>query len=176
MYIYQSMPDGIVHGPDGESLTDQLRIIEVEGEPSKHVGIRYKSTDEFGAPIGVSRTASGKLGDSGSGLEDLNEQQYWADKPSGFLGGRRLKETLAEDIAVRSASQFFELVLQFHSTVCPGALHCVQESNKEVRTVWNMFKEDPLSPLGAYWRNFGMPGIGLFLEGYVVSSLLTSCT
>lgn len=33
-----------------------------------------------------------------------------------------------------------------------------------------MFKEDPLSPAGAYWRNYGMPGIGLFLEGYVVSS------
>ena len=35
-----------------------------------------------------------------------------------------------------------------------------------------MFTEDPLSPAASYWKNFGMPGIGLFLEGYVVSTAL----
>ena len=50
------------------------------------------------------------------------------------------------------------------------ALSCVSQENKqEGKRIWKMFKNDPLSPAGAYWRNFGMPGIGLFLEGYVVS-------
>ncbi len=31
-----------------------------------------------------------------------------------------------------------------------------------------MFKKDSLSPVTAYWKNYGMPGMGLFLEGYVV--------
>ena len=44
-----------------------------------------------------------------------------------------------------------------------------QENKQEGKQIWKMFKSDPLSPVGAYWRNFGMPGIGLFLEGYVVS-------
>lgn len=46
-----------------------------------------------------------------------------------------------------------------------------QENRAEIKSVWNMFKEDPLSPFSSYWKNFGMPGIGLFLEGYVVSFL-----
>ena len=50
-----------------------------------------------------------------------------------------------------------------------------QENVAEIKQVWNMFKEDPLSPVGAYWRNFGMPGIGLFLEGYVVSDCQQCC-
>ena len=44
----------------------------------------------------------------------------------------------------------------------------MQENKAEASTVWKMFKEDPLSPGGSYWKNFGIPGIGLFLEGYVV--------
>lgn len=50
-----------------------------------------------------------------------------------------------------------------------NVLSAVQENKAEIKTVWNMFKEDPLSPATSYWKNFGMPGIGLFLEGYVVS-------
>lgn len=45
----------------------------------------------------------------------------------------------------------------------------LQENKQEAKQVWKMFKKDPLSPASSYWRNFGMPGIGLFLEGYVVS-------
>lgn len=37
--------------------------------------------------------------------------------------------------------------------------------------MWAMFKKDPLSPFSAYWKNYGMPGMGLFLEGYVVCKL-----
>ena len=49
-------------------------------------------------------------------------------------------------------------------------LSCVLQDNKqEGKQIWNMFKQDPLSPASAYWRTYGMPGIGLFLEGYVVS-------
>ena len=64
------------------------------------VGIRYKVADAP-APIGVSRTASGKLADTGSQSEDVAEQEYWADRPSGFCGGQRAKTTFAEDLAVR---------------------------------------------------------------------------
>lgn len=45
----------------------------------------------------------------------------------------------------------------------------LQENKQEAKQVWKMFKKDPLSLASAYWRSFGMPGIGLFLEGYVVS-------
>ncbi len=48
---------------------------------------------------------------------------------------------------------------------------CLQENRREADTVWAMFKKDPLSPVTAYWKNYGMPGMGLFLEGYVVCNL-----
>ena len=63
------------------------------------VGIRYK-TAEAPAPIGVSRTASGKFVDSGPPSEDLDETEYWADRPSGICGGQRARTTFAEDLAV----------------------------------------------------------------------------
>lgn len=47
-----------------------------------------------------------------------------------------------------------------------------QENKQEISSVWNMFKNDPLAPAAAYWRTYGMPGIGLFLEGYVVCVLI----
>ncbi len=40
------------------------------------------------------------------------------------------------------------------------------ETKKELGTIWNMIKRDPLSPLGAYFRNMVIPGMGLGLEGY----------
>ncbi|KAL3162223.1 hypothetical protein ABBQ32_009926 [Trebouxia sp. C0010 RCD-2024] len=51
-----------------------------------------------------------------------------------------------------------------------------QENKAEIKSVWSMFKEDPLSPVSAYWKNYGMPGIGLFLEGYVVFSISNNST
>lgn len=41
------------------------------------------------------------------------------------------------------------------------------ETKREFGIVWNMFKKDPLSPVGAYFRNMVIPGMGLLLEGYV---------
>lgn len=41
------------------------------------------------------------------------------------------------------------------------------ESKKELSTIWQMMKEDPLSPVGWYFRNAVLPGAGLGLEGYV---------
>ena len=98
MYIYQSMPDGIT-GPNGENLAEQVRIIEVDGAPAPVVGIRYKA-DSAPPPVGIERTKSGRLVDTGPQSEDVDDQEYWADKPSGFCGGQRLKQTLAEDLAV----------------------------------------------------------------------------
>jgi hypothetical protein len=40
-----------------------------------------------------------------------------------------------------------------------------EEAKREASIVWEMFKKDPLSPFGAYFRNFVVPGMGLGLEG-----------
>ncbi|KAI0125722.1 major facilitator superfamily domain-containing protein [Xylariales sp. AK1849] len=45
------------------------------------------------------------------------------------------------------------------------------ESASEARSIWEMVKKDPLSPLGWYWRNAILPGAGLGLEGYVLFSI-----
>ncbi|KUJ18583.1 putative inorganic phosphate transporter C8E4.01c [Mollisia scopiformis] len=45
------------------------------------------------------------------------------------------------------------------------------ESRKELRAIWAMMKEDPLSPIGWYFRHAILPGAGLGLEGYVLFSI-----
>lgn len=45
------------------------------------------------------------------------------------------------------------------------------ESAKELSSIWQMIKRDPLSPLGFYARNMVIPGAGLLLEGYVLFSI-----
>jgi hypothetical protein len=42
-----------------------------------------------------------------------------------------------------------------------------EETRKELGQIWAMFKKDPLSPVGWYFRNAVLPGAGLGLEGYV---------
>ncbi|DBA76897.1 TPA: hypothetical protein ACH3X1_009498 [Trebouxia sp. C0004] len=42
------------------------------------------------------------------------------------------------------------------------------ENKREAKNAWKSFKEDPLQPLSTYWNAYAMPGMGLFLEGYVV--------
>ena len=39
------------------------------------------------------------------------------------------------------------------------------EFRKEIHWVWEMFKNDPLSPVSYYFRNMVVPGAGLGLEG-----------
>lgn len=39
------------------------------------------------------------------------------------------------------------------------------ESVRELKTIGRMMKKDPLSPVGAYFRNMVIPGLGLGLEG-----------
>ncbi|KAJ8112232.1 hypothetical protein ONZ43_g5438 [Nemania bipapillata] len=46
-----------------------------------------------------------------------------------------------------------------------------EETKRELRTIWSMIKEDPLSPLSWYFRNSVLPGAGLLLEGYVLFSI-----
>lgn len=41
------------------------------------------------------------------------------------------------------------------------------EARKEMAWLWDMFKADPLSPIGYYFKNAVLPGAGLGLEGYV---------
>jgi hypothetical protein len=43
------------------------------------------------------------------------------------------------------------------------------ETKKELASIWAMTKNDPLSPIGYYFRNMVIPGAGLGLEGYVES-------
>jgi hypothetical protein len=40
-----------------------------------------------------------------------------------------------------------------------------QESRREVKYVWDMFKRDPMQPFRAYWRKYVLTGMGLFVEG-----------
>jgi MFS family permease len=46
-----------------------------------------------------------------------------------------------------------------------------EESKREFASFWSMFKADPLSPVGFYFRNMVLPGAGLGLEGYVLFSI-----
>jgi hypothetical protein len=39
------------------------------------------------------------------------------------------------------------------------------ETKKELSWLWDMFKQDPLSPIGYYFKNAVIPGLGLGLEG-----------
>lgn len=45
------------------------------------------------------------------------------------------------------------------------------EAKREFLGFWTMFKEDPLAPVGYYFRNMVLPGAGLGLEGYVLFSI-----
>ena len=47
-----------------------------------------------------------------------------------------------------------------------------RESKREAGNVWRMFKADPLSPVGYYFKNMVLPGAGLGLEGSVHRSIL----
>jgi hypothetical protein len=51
------------------------------------------------------------------------------------------------------------------------------EVRQETASLWAMFKQDPLSPVGWYMKNMIVPGAGLLLEGYVlcVSSFSLPC-
>jgi len=40
-----------------------------------------------------------------------------------------------------------------------------KESKRELGNIWQMFKNDPLSPMSYYFRNMVLPGAGLGLEG-----------
>lgn len=43
-----------------------------------------------------------------------------------------------------------------------------EETKREVKLIWNMFKKDPLSPLNAYCSRYVITGMGMFTEGYVI--------
>ncbi len=45
------------------------------------------------------------------------------------------------------------------------------EARRELSAVWNMFKADPLAPLGQYLHNYAVTGVGFFTEGYVLFSV-----
>lgn len=40
-----------------------------------------------------------------------------------------------------------------------------EDAKKELKSIWRMTKNDPLSPVGYYFKNMVLPGAGLFLEG-----------
>jgi len=42
------------------------------------------------------------------------------------------------------------------------------EARKELGSIWEMTKEDPLSPVSYYFKNMVLPGAGLGLEGCVL--------
>lgn len=46
-----------------------------------------------------------------------------------------------------------------------------QEAKKELTSIGQMIKKDPLSPISYYFKNMVLPGAGLGLEGYVLFSI-----
>ncbi|WVO24286.1 uncharacterized protein IAS62_005650 [Cryptococcus decagattii] len=46
-----------------------------------------------------------------------------------------------------------------------------EEARRELKHIWQMFKEDPLSPLTTYCKTYVMGGFGLFTEGYALFSI-----
>lgn len=48
------------------------------------------------------------------------------------------------------------------------------EAARELRSIWQMAKRDPLEPVMYYIRNMVIPGAGLGLEGYSYTSLALS--
>ncbi|GAB1213648.1 hypothetical protein ATERTT37_002798 [Aspergillus terreus] len=46
-----------------------------------------------------------------------------------------------------------------------------KEAKRELGSIWEMTKKDPLSPVSYYFRNMVLPGAGLGLEGYVLFSI-----
>lgn len=46
-----------------------------------------------------------------------------------------------------------------------------QEARRELGIIGQMFKKDPLSPISAYFSNYVVTGMGLFVEGYVLFSV-----
>lgn len=42
------------------------------------------------------------------------------------------------------------------------------EAARELRSIWQMTKRDPLEPVMYYFRNMVIPGAGLGLEGYAL--------
>lgn len=42
-----------------------------------------------------------------------------------------------------------------------------REAKRELGNIWQMFKDDPLSPVSYYFKNMVLPGAGLGLEGYI---------
>lgn len=42
------------------------------------------------------------------------------------------------------------------------------ECKRELKVVWEMFKNDPLSPFTAYCRRYVVTGMGMFTEGYTI--------
>ncbi|KAL2012647.1 hypothetical protein VTN00DRAFT_172 [Thermoascus crustaceus] len=45
------------------------------------------------------------------------------------------------------------------------------EAKRELSAIWDMIKQDPLSPVSYYFKNMVLPGAGLGLEGYVLFSI-----
>jgi len=43
------------------------------------------------------------------------------------------------------------------------------ETKREAKVVWEMFKKDPLEPLRQYFRKYVSNGMGLFVEGELLS-------
>ena len=43
-----------------------------------------------------------------------------------------------------------------------------KEAGRELASIGSMMKQDPLSPVGYYFKNMVLPGAGLGLEGWVV--------
>ena len=105
MYIYKASNTGMSEA----DMEQNFRIIEVEGDPTSVVGIRYRPVDTAAdttpnPAAGLGSTTDDRQETTSSQDDELDDQVYWADRPGGFWGGQRLRSTLHEDLKVRPLS------------------------------------------------------------------------
>ena len=102
MYVYKALDTAMSEG----ELEQNMRIIEVEGDPTSVVGIRYRPADTAADTTPNPAAGLGSITDdrqetTSSHDDEPDDQVYWADRPGGFFGGQRLRSTLHEDLVVR---------------------------------------------------------------------------
>jgi len=61
--------------------------------------------------------------------------------------------------------------LSFWNKLCWVNRQVYQETRRELRQQWRMFKKDPLSPVSAHISAYVITGLGLFVEGYTLFSI-----
>lgn len=94
-----------------------------------------------------------------------------------IVGGMEVHEKAAFDEVIRPADSYTEDGTYWADLPISQRVGFVMkqdgaEARKEFAWLWDMFKNDPLAPVGYYFKNCVLPGAGLGLEGYVLATAI----